>query len=138
MDYNSQQLAIIVNAKLLGVALDGVERDHHVAADAVAVAVVKGDYVGIVVVLEKLPVGSKDVLVVTEYLGQGTHVLVVIAGNSLYPFLHLIDVDGRHLNILGHAVNFHNYHFKKAKCKGSKKFSVSSNQLSVFYSPFFD
>ena len=60
------QLVFEALSVFLGVAFDGVEADEYVAAYPVAFGVVEGDDVGVVVVLQVLPVDFQDAAVVAK------------------------------------------------------------------------
>ena len=72
VDDDAMQFGIVVSAKKLGVGANGVEADEQVATQFVALAIVEGDDVGIVVVLQVLAVHLQYFLVVTEKIGDFT------------------------------------------------------------------
>ena len=78
---------------LLGVGGNGVKRDIDVAIHACARGIIKGDDVGIVVVLEKLLIDSKDLLVVAEDIVEVAHRVAVLSCGALDPLLNFAEVD---------------------------------------------
>ena len=105
MHNHAHELVAIVGSILRGIAAHGVERNHHVAAYAVAIAVVEGDDVGIVVVTQVLLVGGQDVVIVAEHISQAPHPLAVMGSNLLQPFTHGLAVENRHLYILSYVIH---------------------------------
>ena len=78
---------------LLGVGGNRVERYIDVAIHACARGIIKGDDVGIVVVLEKLLIDSKDLLVVAEDIVEVAYGVAVLSCGALDPLLDFAEVD---------------------------------------------
>lgn len=66
MDNHTQQFRVIRLGELLRIGANGVKRNHHITTDATAIAIVEGDDVGVIVVLEIFAVGVEYVLVVAK------------------------------------------------------------------------
>ena len=80
-------------AYLLGVGGNGVERYVNIAIHACARGIIKGDDVGIVVVLEKLLIDSKDLLVVAEDIVEVAHRVAILRSSALDPLLDFAEVN---------------------------------------------
>ena len=80
-------------AYLFGVGGNGVERDVDIAIHACARGIIKGDDVGIVVVLEKLLIDGKDLLVVAEDIVEVAHKVAVLSCGALDPLFDFAKVD---------------------------------------------
>ena len=80
-------------AYLLGVGGNRVERYIDVAIHACARGIIKGDDVGIVVVLEKLLIDSKDLLVVAEDIVEVAYGITILGCGTLDPLLDFAEVD---------------------------------------------
>ena len=76
--YYAVQFLLVCCAYHLAVAANGVERDEKVAADNILLAVVEGDDVGVVVVLQILAVNLKNLLVVAEDIIKVAYGVVVL------------------------------------------------------------
>ena len=95
------QLVVVSLAKLLGIGAHRVEADKQVAAQHIALAVVEGDDVGVIVVLEVLAVHLEYLFVVAEHVGHLAHALVVRCCHGAHPcggfavrYVGHLDVDG--------------------------------------------
>ena len=66
VDDDAEQLLIVGHPQPLGIRAHGVEADEQVATDACGGAVVEGDDIGVVVVLQELTVDAQDLLVIDE------------------------------------------------------------------------
>ena len=62
----AMEFVVIVFAQHLGIGAHGVEGDVEIACQHCASTIVEGDDVGVVVVLEILPIGGENFLVVAE------------------------------------------------------------------------
>ena len=93
MDDDTVQLVDERCAYLFGIGCNGVERYVNVAIHACARGIIKGDDVGIVVVLEKLLINSKDLLVVAEDIVEVAHRVAVLSCGALDPLLDFAEVD---------------------------------------------
>lgn len=95
MDNHTQQFRVIRLGELLRIGANGVERNHHITTDATAIAVVEGDDVGVIVVLEKFAVGVEYVLVVSKNIRQRPHPLSERSGNFFNPTRHSLMIELR-------------------------------------------
>ena len=93
MDDDTVQFVEEWCAYLFGVGGNGVERDIDVAIHACARGIIKGDDVGIVVVLEKLLVDGKDLLVVAEDIVEVAYGVAVLSCGALDPLFDFAEVD---------------------------------------------
>ena len=93
MDDDTVQLVDERCAYLFGVGCNGVERYVNIAIHACARGIIKGDDIGIVVVLEKLLIDSKDLLVVAEDIVEVAHRVAVLSCGALDPLLNFAEVD---------------------------------------------
>ena len=93
MDDDTVQLVDERCAYLFGIGGNRVERYIDVAIHACARGIIKGDDVGIVVVLEKLLIDSKDFLVVAEDIVEVAYGVAVLSCGALDPLFDLTKVD---------------------------------------------
>ena len=93
MDDDTVQFVEEWCAYLFGVGGNSIERDLDVAIHACARGIIKGDDVGIVVVLEKLLIDSKDLLVVAEDIVEVAHRVAVVSCGALDPLFDFTKVD---------------------------------------------
>ena len=93
MDDDTVQFVDERCAYLFGIGCNGVERYIDVAIHACARGIIKGDDVGIVVVLEKLLIDSKDLLVVAEDIVEVAYGIAVLSCGALDPLLDFAEVD---------------------------------------------
>ena len=101
MDDDTVQFVEEWCAYLFGVGGNGVERDIDVAIHACARGIIKGDDVGIVVVLKELAIDSKDLLVVAEDIVEVAYRVAVLGCGALNPLLNFVKVNGRHGDVVG-------------------------------------
>ena len=102
MDDDAVQLLFIGKAKTFGVCAYGVEADEEVAADEFGTAaVVKGDDVCVVVVLQKLTVDAQDFLVINEDVVDVACATTIGGSYSTNPGCDDSLVDRRHLDVYG-------------------------------------
>ena len=101
MDDDTVQLVDERCAYLFGIGGNRVERYIDVAIHACARGIIKGDDVGIVVVLKELAIDSKDLLVVAEDIVEVAYRVAVLGCGALNPLLDLADVNGRHGCVVG-------------------------------------
>ena len=93
MDDDTVQLVEEWCANLFGVGGNRVKRYVNIAIHACARGIIKGDDVGIVVVLEKLLIDSKDLLVVAEDIVEVAHRVAVLSCGALDPLFDFAEVD---------------------------------------------
>ena len=83
-------------AYLFGISSNRVERYINIAIHACARGIIKGDDVGIVVVLKELAIDSEDLLVVAENIIEVAYRVAVLGCGALDPLLDFAEVNGRH------------------------------------------
>lgn len=102
MNDDAVQLLFIGETKSFGVCANGVEADEKVAADELGtVAVVEGDDVCVVVVLQELTVDAQDFLVIDEDVVDVANATIVSCCHSVDPGCDGSLVDGRRLDVYG-------------------------------------
>lgn len=92
------QLRVVVASEELRIRAHGIEADEEVTAEPVAFAVIEGDDVGVVIVLQILAVHLQNLLVGTENIGDFTGPFPVSGGYGLDPFRGLALFDGGHVH----------------------------------------
>jgi hypothetical protein len=100
MDDDTVQLVDERCADLLGVGGNRVERYIDIAVYTCARSIIKGDYVGIVVVLEKFSVDGQNLLVVAEDIVEVAYRVAVLSCGALDPLLDFADINGRHGDVV--------------------------------------
>ena len=80
-------------AYLFGVGGNRVERYIDIAVHACARGIIKGDDVGIVVVLEKLLIDGKNLLIIAEDIVEVAYGVAVLSSSALDPLFDLTKVD---------------------------------------------
>ena len=93
MDDDTVQFVEQWCAYLFGIGGNGVERDIDVAIHACARGIIKGDDVGIVVVLKELAIDSKDLLIVAEDIIEVAYGIIILCCGTLDPLLDFAEVD---------------------------------------------
>ena len=93
MDDDTVQFVKERCAYLLGVGGNRVERYVNIAIHACARGIIKGDDVGIVVVLKELAIDSKDLLVVAEDIVEVAYGVAVLSCGALDPLFDFAEVD---------------------------------------------
>ena len=93
MDDDTVQFVEEWCAYLFGVGGNRVERYIDIAVHACARGIIKGDDVGIVVVLEKLLIDGKDLLVVAEDIVEVAYGVAVLSCGALDPLFDFAEVD---------------------------------------------
>ena len=93
MDDDTVQLVDERCAYLFGIGGNRVKRYVNVAIHACARGIIKGDDVGIVVVLEKLLIDSKDLLVVAEDIVEVAYGIAILRSSALDPLFDFAEVD---------------------------------------------
>ena len=88
-------------ANLFGISSNRVERYIDIAIHACARGIIKGDDVGIVVVLKELAIDSKDLLIVAEDIIEVAYRVAVLGCGALDPLLDFAEVNGRHGGVVG-------------------------------------
>ena len=93
MDDDTVQLVKERCANLFGVGGNRVERYIDVAIHACARGIIKGDDVGIVVVLEKLLIDGENLLIIAEDIVEVAYGIAVLSCGALDPLLDFAEVD---------------------------------------------
>ena len=93
MDDDTVQFVEEWCAYLFGVGGNSIERDIDVAIHACARGIIKGDDVGIVVVLKELAIDSKDLLVVAEDIVEVAYGIAILRSSALDPLFDFAEVD---------------------------------------------
>ena len=105
MDDDTVQFVEEWCAYLFGVGGNSIERDIDVAIHACARGIIKGDDVGIVVVLKELAIDSENLLVVAEDIIEVAYRVAVLGCGALNPLLDFAEVNGRHGGVVGSEGN---------------------------------
>ena len=93
MDDDTVQFVKERCAYLFGVGGNRVERYVNIAIHACARGIIKGDDVGIVVVLEKLLIDGEDLLIIAEDIVEVAHRVAVLSCGALDPLFDFAEVD---------------------------------------------
>ena len=93
MDDDTVQFVEEWCAYLFGVGGNRVERYVNVAIHACARGIIKGDDVGIVVVLEKLLIDGENLLIIAEDIVEVAYGIAVLSCGALDPLLDFAEVD---------------------------------------------
>ena len=101
MDDDTVQLVDERCAYLFGIGGNRVKRYVNIAIHACARGIIKGDDVGIVVVLKELAIDSKDLLVVAEDIVEVAYRVAVLRCGALNPLFDFAEVNGRHGDVVG-------------------------------------
>lgn len=82
---NAKEFLVVGSGKLFRIGEHGVKRDERITREKIALAGVKANVVGIVVMTDKLTVDAQNLLVVHEDIVDGVHTLAITKGHLLYP-----------------------------------------------------
>ena len=93
MDDDTVQLVEERCANLFGVGGNRVERYINIAIHACARGIIKGDDVGIVVVLEKLLIDGENLLIIAEDIVEVAYGIAILRSSALDPLLDFAEVD---------------------------------------------
>ena len=93
MDDDTVQFVDERCAYLFGIGGNRVKRYIDVAIHACARGIIKGDDVGIVVVLEKLLIDGENLLIIAEDIVEVAHRVAVLSCGALDPLLDFAEVD---------------------------------------------
>ena len=85
VDDDTVQFFLIFLSEELGIGAYGVERNHNIAVEHIVFTIVEGDDIGIIVVLQELPVHFKNMFVVTEQITHFAYLLSIGGGNAANP-----------------------------------------------------
>ena len=98
MHNHPQQLAPGINTEFLGIGPYGIERYVQVATQEAARTIVEGNYVGIVIVIEKTAVDFEYFLIVTKNIIDRSYNSVVGIRNPNNPLFKLPVIEAREFN----------------------------------------
>ena len=93
MDDDTVQFVDERCAYLFGIGGNRVERYINITIHACARGIIKGDDVGIVVVLEKLLIDGENLLVVAEDIVEVAHRVAILRSSALDPLLDFAEVN---------------------------------------------
>ena len=100
MDDDTVQFVDERCAYLFGICSNRVERYIDIAIHACARGIIKGDDVGIVIVLKELAIDSKDFLIVAENIVKFPYRVAILGCDTLDPLLDFAEVNGRHGDVV--------------------------------------
>ena len=100
VDNNTMQLMEKWHTHLLGIGGNRVKRYVNIAIRARVRGIIKGDDIGIVVVLKELTIDSKDLLVVAEDIVEFAYRIAILSCGALDPLLDFAEVNGRHGDVV--------------------------------------
>ena len=93
MDDDTVQFVKERCAYLFGIGGNRVERYIDVAIHACARGIIKGDDVGIVVVLEKLLIDGENLLIIAEDIVEVAYGIAILSCGTFDPLLDFAEVD---------------------------------------------
>ena len=85
MDNDAVKLLFVGSAYVLGIRTYRVEGDEEVAADFISLRVVKGNDVGVIIVLKELTVDLQDFLIVHKDVSNGATTLAMCLCHGINP-----------------------------------------------------
>ena len=100
MDDDTVQLVEEWCAYLFGVGGNSVQGNINITIHARTRGIIKGDNIGVIIVLKELAINSENLLVVAENIVEFAYGLAVLSCGALDPLLHLAGVDGRHGDVV--------------------------------------
>ena len=100
VDNNTMQLVEKWHTHLLGIGGNCVQRNINIAIHACARGIIKGDDVGIVVVLEKLLIDGENLLISAEDIVEVAYGIAILSCGALDPLLDFAEVNGRHGDVV--------------------------------------
>ena len=90
---------------LLRIGSNGIQRYVNISIHARARTIIKGNNIGIVIVLEKLTIDGEDLLIVTENIGEFAYGKTMLSSYGFDPSLDLEKVDLGHCDMVVGEVN---------------------------------
>ena len=85
VDDDAVELLFVGSTHVLGIRAHGVEGNEEVAADFIALSVVKGNDVRVIIVLEELAIDLQNLFIVHKDVGNGATTLAVRLCYGVYP-----------------------------------------------------
>ena len=101
VDNNTMQFVEKWHTHLLGIGGNRVQRNINIAIHARVRGIIKGDDVGIVVVLKELTIDGENLLVVAEDIVEFAYRVAILRCGTLDPLLDFRKVNGRHGDVVG-------------------------------------
>ena len=101
VDNNTMQFMKERYTHLLGIGSNRVQRNINIAIHARVRGIIKGDDVGIVVVLKELTIDRQNLLVVAEDIVELAYRVAILRCGALDPLLDFRKVNGRHGDVVG-------------------------------------
>ena len=100
VDNNTMQLVEKWHTLLLGIGGNRVQRNINIAIHARVRGIIKGDDIGIVVVLKELTIDRQNLLVVAEDIVELAYRIAILRCSTLDPLLDFRKVNGRHGDVV--------------------------------------
>ena len=83
------KLGIVICFKHLGIRTNSIEANEDITTQAVTFTIVKGNDIGIIIMLQVFAVYLQYSLVIAEEIGDFTNSLLVRCSYRFYPFTNL-------------------------------------------------
>ncbi len=96
--YHPQQFAVIRSAYQFGIRSHGIERNEHLARNAILACIIKCNNIGIIIMVKKFTIYAQNFLVITKYESKLSDSVTVIAGNKGNPSIEKARPDIGHCN----------------------------------------
>ena len=93
VDNDTMQLVEKWHTHLLGIGGNRVQRNINITIHARARGIIKGDDVGIVVVLKELTIDGENLLVVAEDIVEFAYRVAILRCGTLNPLLDFAEID---------------------------------------------
>lgn len=93
VDNNTMQLVKKWHTHLLGIGGYRVQRNINIAIHARVRGIIKGDDIGIVVVLEELTINRQNLLIIAEDIVEVAYRVAILRCGALDPLLDFAEVD---------------------------------------------
>ena len=100
VDDDAMEFLFVGGTNHLGIAANGVERDENISVDRRFGGVVEGDGVGVVVVLEELPIDFELAFIRAKNVVNFAHLVAVVGRHDANPAADEPRVEHRHFYIL--------------------------------------
>ena len=93
VDNNTMQFVEKWHTHLLGIGGNRVQRNINIAIHARVRGIIKGDDIGIVVVLKELTIDGENLLVVAEDIVELAYGVAILRCGTLNPLLDFAEID---------------------------------------------
>ena len=100
VDNNTMQFMKERYTHLLGIGGNRVQRNINITIHACARGIIKGDDVGIVVVLEKLLIDGENLPIIAEDIVEVAYGIAILRSSALDPLFDFAEVNGRHGDVV--------------------------------------